>query len=864
MTEDERSTLHNRVWEKPFMLKRSLFTALTALFVASLMLPAAAQSAPSGAAATRPPSSPAPYDAFVKDAQVQPGLIPIVRKNGKVYLALGKSQLDADFIETSVPSSGFGGLGPAQGEPYVAPARIIRFQRVDDSVIIRWPNTYAITQANTPAAFGVQQSLPSSVVAVAPIVAQDDNTVVISADAFLGDVADLGRYFQDISHVSPLHAYRPDPARAFFAQAKAFAENDVIRVDQTWQAADPNTIDNAPDPRSIEVIMTYNLIKAPNDGYMPRIYDWRVGYFSQPLMNFASDDITHRDVHYITRWNFGPRTSAAPAPATHPIVYYLSNDIPTQYRAAVRGALLAWNDAYRRVGILNAVQVLDQPNDPNWDGDDIRYNVVRWVNTSTPAYGAEALLITDPRTGEELNVGVNVDAIEGLGGRNYKYIIAPARGLPDSMAAEHAYLQNAIRSVTLHESGHDMGLQHNFIASEAYTAKDLQSKAFTDRYGVANSVMEYSPINIWPKNTPQGEYDQLVLGPYDYYAIRYGYGYIPGARTPVGELPVLRQWASRWTDPYYRFASDEDTAFAGGHAIDPRVVTNDLTNHPLQWCGTQMQLMHHIMNAVANRFPNRGESFDEARRAFLAPLNGYLRCAAMPAHTIGGEYLSRAANGDPHSGPPLTPVSKAQERSAWAMLNTGLFADAPWHFNANVLNRLTYSEYSSLGTDASWAYNPSPRHDVAIVEIVGAAQNAALNELFAPLRLQRVDDLSTKYEARSTMTLSDLFDWAQSGILGDIANGRVTKDGAIRRNLQVAYAKRLGDLWTSPPPGTPGDAQALARMQLQKLRHDVALGLRSSQLDELTRAHLQALDAIANQALQAHAVIAPPAAPGDQ
>jgi len=151
------------------------------------------------------------------------------------------------------------------------------------------------------------------------------------------------------------------------------------------------------------------------------------------------------------------------------------------------------------------------------------------------------------------------------------------------------------------------------------------------------------------------------------------------------------------------------------------------------------------------------------------------------------------------------------------------------------------------------------RHDVPIVGVVGNAQNAALNELFSPVRLQRIDDLSTKYAAGSTMTLSDLFDWAQSGIFGDIAGGAVAKDGVIRRNLQVAYAKRLSDLWTSPPSGAPADAQALARLELQNLQHDVHLGLRSSHLDELTRAHLQALEAIASDALQAHAVIAPPA-----
>ena len=116
-----------------------------------------------------------------------------------------------------------------------------------------------------------------------------------------------------------------------------------------------------------------------------------------------------------------------------------------------------------------------------------------------------------------------------------------------------------------------------------------------------------------------------------------------------------------------------------------------------------MQTMHNVMNAVANRFPAAGHSYDEARQAFTTPLNYYLRCATMPAHWIGGEYISRSAKGDPGAVQPLTPVSVADERAAWNMLANGLFSESAWHFNPNVLNKLTYSEYSDF-TGASWAY----------------------------------------------------------------------------------------------------------------------------------------------------------------
>lgn len=838
----------------------SLFRViLGGFFVLALAAPAAAQTAPppgaAAAAAAQQQSGPAPYDSFIRGATIQDGLIPIIHKAGRVYLALKRSQLGADFIQTAVPSSGLGGLGPAQGEPYVAPARLIRFEKVDDNVIIRWPNTYAITRPNTPEATGVQLSLPASVVAVAPIAAADDNTVVIPASFLLGDVAD----FDASLNFGPPNpgAYRLDASRSFFAVTKAFPENDVLRVDQTWQSTAPNRIDNAPDPRSLEILMTYNFIQAPSNGYVPRIADPRVGYFTQPLINFSTDQVTTgRTVHYIMRWNFGKRTSSAPFRATNPLVFYLSSDIPYQYRNSVKTALLTWNNAFRKIGILDAVQVQQQPtNDPSWDPEDIRHNMIRWLNTSSPAFGAEGLLITDPRTGQELNIGVNFDAVEGLAGRQYRYLVAPARGLPDTAAAENKFVQDLILSIMLHESGHDFGLQHNFIGTMAYTAKQMQSKAFTSRNGVANSVMEYSPLNLWPKGTSQGDYFQTALGPYDYYAIRYGYGYIPGATTPTEEIPTLRRWASGWSNPSLRFASDEDTQFQNGHAIDPRVNTYDLTNHPLAWCDVQMKTMHSVMNAVANRFPRQGTSYDEARQAFTTPLTTYLRCASFPAHWIGGEYISRAARGDAGAAQPLTPVSLADERSAWTRLANGLFSDSAWHFNPNVLNKLTYSEWSDF-TGGAWAYNPTPRHDVAVTTIVNAQQNQVLSELFAPLTLQRIDDLQSKYKPGATMSLTNLFDWARQSIFGDLTGG-INNAGPIRRNLQVNYAKRLSDMWVNPAPGTPADAQALARIQLQQLKQLVAQGLQNSRMSELTRAHLEALGAVAQQALDAKANILP-------
>ena len=364
--------------------------------------------------------------------------------------------------------------------------------------------------------------------------------------------------------------------------------------------------------------------------------------------------------------------------------------------------------------------------------------------------------------------------------------------------------------------------------------------------------MEYAPINLWPKGTPQGDYEQQVLGPYDYYAIHYGYANVSGATTPGAELPTLGRWASRWEDPTYRFASDEDVSFGDGHAIDPRVAQDDLTDHPLAWCDVQMHMMHGLMDAVDARFPSAGEPWDVARSAFTYPLRHYGECAAMAAHTIGGEYLSRAEVGDPRSGAPLKPVPRADEVHAWRQLDSALFSDAAWHFNPDVLNRLTYSEVSSF-TNGTWAYDPTPHHDLSIADAAARFQDEAMTEMYAPLTLDRLDSYSLKYAPGTTMSLDDLFAWSRASIFGDLRDGSIAKAGLVRRNLQMRYAQQLAKLWLAPDPGTPSDARALARLALVHLADDARAGAKNSHLSELARAQLGALGAVASQALEARA-----------
>ncbi len=837
-------------------------------------------------------SGPEVYAKFVQGAQVQNGLFNLIRKDGKVYIELAPAQLDQDFIQTAEQANGLGGYGNIPGgiNSY---ARIIRFSKSDDKVVVTWPNTFYMTQGNDAAARAASQTFANSPVGVAPIVAADATSghIVIDASFLLGDIYDMSAQLKQITGPdNPDQAYHLDTDRTLFGPTKAFPENVIVDVDQTWASDNPQTVDNVPDPRWLAFRIVYNIAQTPNDGdYMPRIADDRVGFFDSPYLNFGSDANYTRVVRYIVRWNMQPSDPTKPmSPAKHPMIYYLSNTIPEIYRDPVRRALLSWNAAFEKIGISDAIQVRDQPDDPNWDPDDIRYNTVIWMTESNGGGYAAENPVYDPRTGQMIRTNIVIDAdvmnysnvswqdqtqpIDALGSMRYPqseryYAQGLARqaafgkialdlmGKPLQGDSLQHYNDDLLQSFLVHESGHGFGLQHNFIAYLAYSAKDLQSVAFTSKYGVATSVMAYAGLNLWPKGYGQGTYWQTALGPYDYFAIHFGYARIPGARTPEDELPTLHRWASDWTNPLHRFASDEDVSFGNAHAVDPRVAQFEFTGDPLAWDEVQLKLAHDLLAGLDSRWPKPGHPYDEERAAFGFILGQWLGTVTHPEHYIGGEYLSRSHAGDPNPEPPLMPVPRQEELRAFGLLDRYLFSESAWSFNPATLDRTIYSEFEPL-TGGSWTYNPTPRHDIPVAEIAEGAQKFELDTMFQPLMVQRIDDLSLKSKPGQTMSLTDLFDWTQASVFGDLRDPKLAQIGLVHRSLQQWYARKLVAIWLTPEPGMPYDGQSMARDELVNLRADLQTALRRSALDELTRAHLESLQDVVTRALDARQTFA--------
>jgi hypothetical protein len=804
----------------------------------------------------------AAYDTFVKGATAQHGLFTLWHKDGKLYLELSADQLNRDFVQTIVPSSGIGGQFVVAGNTDHLPSELVRFERADSQVAIVWDNPYFIAPNSAASQRAIAKNFARSVVGLANIAAVDDKSgaVVIDAAPFLDDQLNLKAILAQNIHDTPkADPYILDRDRTYFGATKSFPKNIVIEALQDWTSDTQHISDAIADPRHLQMHVTYNIADiTPSPDYRPRYADDRVGIYNDIYLSFDNDQVISRDLRYIVRWNLQPSDpSKTVSPALHPMIFTMSDTVPEAYRPAIKAAVLKWNDAFLKLGMSDAVQVVDQPNDPNFDPDDIRYNVLRWVTEQSSSFGADSQTLFDPRTGEEFRTGILISAdVPLFAKQEWSYVVDPVRFGRSTDPMPQKFLDDVWLGTIMHETGHNLGMQHNFIGSRAYTAKELQDKNFTSQYGIASTVMEYAPTNLWPKPYSNGDYSQVVLGPYDYHAMQYAYGPIPGAKTPEDELPTLQKIASQWGNPRFRYDSDEDVSWGDGHASDPRVEQGILTNDMIGWCGTQMKMDHDLMAGLNQYFPQTGEAYEAETSAFRRVFGGYIQCATFPVRYIGGQYLSRAHRGDPGAQPPIVPVPKADQWRAFHALDEHLFSSNAWRLPASVLANLGYSEWAGYGYVGfegygnlpKWAYDPPLRHDYKYTEHIAAAQTAALKTMFSAQVLARIAESPIETSDTHPMQLADLFTWARTSILRELGGRSVTID-PMRRALQQSYLDRLIALYANPEEGAPADARALARADLAYVEHAAALASGRA-ADASTRAHLGLLRAQASQALK--------------
>jgi hypothetical protein len=390
-------------------------------------------------------------------------------------------------------------------------------------------------------------------------------------------------------------------------------------------------------------------------------------------------------------------------------------------------------------------------------------------------------------------------------------------------------VMQGLKEVTMHEVGHTLGLRHNFKASTWLSLDDLNDAEKT-KDGTVASVMDYAPTNISPKGKKQGDFYTSTIGPYDIWAIEYGYK--PGASEAD-----LKKIAARCAEPGLAYSTDEDTR---GIDSDPLSNRFDLGSDVVEFARQRAQLIGELWPGVVDRVTKEGDGYQIARRAFGVLLGNYGTTMHFASRNIGGLYVHRDHKGDANGRPPYVVVPAEKQRQALTILEESVFNDKPFQFPPELYNYLASSRWSHWGT------RDAMRQDYAVHEVIAMWQDRILQQLMSPLTMTRLHDSELKVPAdQDAFTAAELLARLTKAVFAE-ADQLETREftnrkpaiSSVRRNLQRSYLKRLSSL-AMANGAAPHDCQTIAYAQLEGLEGRLKKLLADQpRLDDYSKAHL--------------------------
>ncbi len=683
-------------------------------------------------------------------------------EKNKLMLAVPDSVVGRDllmvtrFVQLPANYSGYVNAGSKTAE------RIVRFEKRAGSLVLREHSFVNNADENDPIAQSVEANNFAPILAVFDIENDEPTQYLIDASKYFSK--DSPGF--NIINESTKKKYKIgslDKERSFMDHCRSFPENLEVRHTLTFKVGDPPR-GNRTGTFSFQV--NHSLVLLPKEPMQMRRADSRVGWFTLKKIDYSSPALKADDYRVAVRWRLEPKDVAAYnrgelVEPVKPIVFYLDPATPMKWRPYFKQGIEDWQQTFESAGFKNAIIAKDPPTpeeDPDFSPEDVRYSTVRYVASTTR--NAVGPSVKDPRSGEIIESDV-IWYHNHLRSYRNRYLLETGAANPKARTLDtpEEEIGEMMRRVIAHEVGHALGLPHNMKASSAYPVDSLRSGDFTQKMGIATTIMDYARYNYVAQPGDKNIRFVRQIGPYDHYAIEWGYRYFDGADMDQVDQKLKAMVDEKSLDPIYMF---------GGRGNDPNAQTENIGDDPVKATDYGLKNLKIVAKNLDQWTTPQGATYDDLEELYGELLSVYSRYVNHVAALVGGVYETRVNKGQ--KADPYQAVSMAQQKRALSFLNQELWNNPKWLMPAALVSR-----FSDEGT-----FNR-----------VSRVQKRTLNRLLSAKRLNNINSI-----AESLLVADDQYPMDVAVLMDALGNDlrALSAVPALNRNLQIEWILSLQEL----------------------------------------------------------------------
>ena len=700
-------------------------------------------------------------DSLTKDMKLTEGVINAYTNNdNKMYFEINKDLLNVEILVVTrlaqIPSgySAYINAGSKTSE------QVIEFQKKNNSINIRQLSFNNVANQEDPINQSVIENNFPPILASFEIKNSGANSFLIDvSNYFLNDSPGFNIINSRIKEQYKIG--NVDKKRSSIDSARSFPENIEILNTLTFDTKKPPR-ENKTKTFSFQV--NHSFILLPEDRMKLRYYDERVGWFTVNKIDYSSEALKSDSYKLIRRWRLEPKNEEAylNGELVEPkkqIVYYLDPATPIKWRPYFKKGIEDWNSVFEKAGFKNAIVAKEAPSieeDPDFSPEDIRYSTVRYVASTTR--NATGPSVSDPRTGEILESDI-IWYHNHLRSYRNRYLLETGAANPKArtLNTPNEEIGEMMRMVISHEIGHALGLPHNMKASSAYPVDSLRSGKFTQKMGIAATIMDYARYNYIAQPGDKNIRFVRQLGPYDDYSIEWGYRYFPG-KNLLQEKEILTKYVDQKSlNPIYMFGSSRG---------DPNTQTENIGDDPIKASTYGLKNLKIVANNFMDWIHEPNKDYSDLNEIYDELLGVYSRYIFHVIGIVGGinQTLHNTNQVDVFT---YVNVDKAYQMEALSFLDLELWKTPNWLRNKKIISQIN---------NLDGLYK------------IEKIQERAINSLLSNYRLNKMLSASKTIEGNG-LEFDNLIDILFESIIDKIA----PKD-QFSRNLQISFTKKINTL----------------------------------------------------------------------